>query len=302
MTRSSAMSCLCLSLLAAPASVAQAPESLAQVIGQHTAARGGADAIEAVRTIRLDITIREPGFTVDGSYRATRDGSMRIDVCASGQRVFTEALRGGQAWSRGQGAAAAAVDESPAGAAALRHGVEAPFKLFGLHEMPGRGHRLELRGRESVDGVSYHVIDVTFDDGYRSSYYLNPDTWLIDRERQRRALHVDVDPRPEWIETLFEDYRRIAGVLFPFRQTERRVSTGDLMAVTFVNAIEVNPALAVTDFDAAQVAESDEYACHAVAAPADTAIRASPPQYQHVAGHGEHDAGERYDLRPEALE
>jgi hypothetical protein len=241
---------LSLAVVWATASATPAPDSLEGLIARHTAARGGAEAIEAVHAIAIDLTVREPRFTVDGRYRATRDGSMRIDIQADGQRVFTEALYRGRAWSRGQGDTALAEPESAAGAAALRHGVEGPFKLFGLHEMAGRGHRLELRGRESVDGVSYYVVDVTLDDGYHSSYYVNPDTWLIDRERQYRALHVDVDPEPEWIETLFEDYRRVAGVMFPFQQIERRLSTGDVLADTSVRAIEVNPPLDASDFEA----------------------------------------------------
>ena len=44
--------------------------------------------------------------------------------------------------------------------AALRHGVELPGKLFGLHELKGRGHRIELGERENIDGISYYVLAV----------------------------------------------------------------------------------------------------------------------------------------------
>lgn len=43
------------------------------------------------------------------------------------------------------------------------------------------------------------------DDGYQTTYYLNVMAWLVDRERQHRPLHVDIDPTPVWIETRFEE-------------------------------------------------------------------------------------------------
>jgi hypothetical protein len=48
--------------------------------------------------VRYLLTIKEPSFEVTGTYVATRDGSMRIDIEADGQRVFSEGVHDGQAW------------------------------------------------------------------------------------------------------------------------------------------------------------------------------------------------------------
>jgi hypothetical protein len=238
-----------LMVLAASAAVAAPPSpSLEWILEKHTQARGGRDAIEAVHGIRMDIAITEPKYTAEGRYTATRDGSMRIDVFIGGDRVFTEALDRGQAWSRAAGESAPGVTGSSAGAAALRHGVEAPFKLFGLHEMQSRGHRLRYVGRVAIDQVDYYALEATLDDGYQTTYYLDPTTWLIARERQYRALHVDVDPTPEWIETSFDDYRLEAGVQYSHRQVERQVATGNVLVTTVVRSITVNPPLDDTLF------------------------------------------------------
>ncbi len=60
--------------------------------------------------------------------------------------------------------------------AALRHGVELPGKLFGLHELKARGRRIELDGREKIEGVNYYVLRLTLNDGYRTTLYINPKT------------------------------------------------------------------------------------------------------------------------------
>ena len=219
---------------------------LDSVIARHVEARGGASAIEAIHSYEADIRIVEPTFEVDGNYIATRDGRMRIDISVGGERVFTEALDRGRAWtwSPDEGVLAG----SAAGAAALRHGIEFPSKVFGLHEMRPRGHRLELAGRETIDGIDYHALRLTLDDGFEVRYYLHPETWLIERERTTRALHVDVDPTPEWIETVYSDYRPVGGVLYSYKQVERRVTTGNVLSTGTIREIRINPSLAADRF------------------------------------------------------
>ena len=100
-----------------------------------------------------DRHIVDADVEVDGKYRATRPGRMRIDVLAAGKHVYTEAFDGTRAWQwKGKGNVE---EESPKGIAALRHGVELPGKLFGLDELHQRGHRVELANRELIDGMNY---------------------------------------------------------------------------------------------------------------------------------------------------
>lgn len=211
---------------------------LDELIAANTTARGGASAIEAVRVFDSDLHIVEPGFAVDGRYVATRDGSMRVDILMDGERVFAEALHDGRgwSWSPGDGVKAASVQ----GIAALRHGIEFPLKLFGLHEMQRRGHRLAVAGRERIREIEYDVLILTLDDGHESRYYLNPTSGLIERERQFRALHVDVDPTREWIETEYSDYRPAGGVLFPYRQVERQLDSGAVLSTLTIKSIGIN--------------------------------------------------------------
>jgi hypothetical protein len=206
---------------------------------------GGQAAIEAVHSIQVDLHIVDPGFAVDGVYRAVRPGRMRIDIMSSGKHVFTEAFDGQRAWEGRD----KAVATSPKAAAALRHGVELPGKLFGLHEVQQRGQKLELSGRAAIDGVDYHVLRLTFADGYTTTLYVDPNTWLITRRRDVRPLHVDVDPTPVTIESRYSDFRAISGVQFAFASTDVDLSTGKVLETTTVKSIVVNPAVAETIFE-----------------------------------------------------
>ena len=211
-----------------------------QVIEQNTEAMGGRSAIEAVRSIEVDLHIVDPDFEVDGKYRAARPGRMRIDILADGKHVYTEAFDGDRGWEwKGTGIEEA----SPKGTAALRHGVELPGKLFGLHELRQRGHRVDLAKREVIDGTNYHALRIMLSDGYITTLYVDPSSWLITRRRDVRPLHVDVDPTATTIESRFSDFRKIDGILFAFTAADTDLATYKVLETTTVRSVKVNPHL-----------------------------------------------------------
>src|SRR5207237_489371 len=142
----------------------RSPTTADEVIERHTKAMGGRAAIEAIQSIEFDLHITDPKFEVDGTYFAARPGKMRIDVNAGGEHVFTEAFDGQKGWQwEGKGSAQKTATEKAT--AALRHGVELPGKLFGLHELKAAGHGIELAEREYIDGIQHYVLRLTLSDG-----------------------------------------------------------------------------------------------------------------------------------------
>jgi hypothetical protein len=216
------------------------PRTIDEVIDRNTQAMGGEKAIEAVQSISIDLHIVDPGFAVDGTYRAARPGRMRIDVNTDGKHVFTEAFDGDRGWQwKGEGTTMVA--ESAKATAALRHGVELPGHLYGLHELRRRGHRIELIGREKIEDIDYYALRLTLNDGYATTLYVDPKSWLITRRRDMRPLHVDIDPTPTTIEQHLSEFRQVAGVWFSFANTETDLKTGKLLETTTVRAITINP-------------------------------------------------------------
>jgi hypothetical protein len=221
--------------------------SLDEIVERNTDAMGGRAAIEAVQSIQIDLHIKDPSFEVDGTYYAARPGKMRIDVSAEGKHVFTEAFDGRSGWQwEGKGEQKAATEKATA---ALRHGVELPGKLFGLHELKARGHGLKSVGRERIGGVNYHVLQLILNDGYAVSLYVDPDTWLVTRRRDVRPLHVDADPTPTTIEQVSSDFRDVNAVKFPFATAETDLKTGQLLESTVTKSVKINPTLPLTLFD-----------------------------------------------------
>jgi hypothetical protein len=133
--------------------------------------------------------------------------------------------------------------------AALRHGVELPGKLFGLHELRARGPRMKSIGREQIDGVNYYVLQLILNDGAAISLYIDPNSWMVTRRRDVRPLHVDVDPTPTTIEQVSSDFHDVDGVKFPFATAETDLNTGKLLESTLTKSVKINPTLPPTLFD-----------------------------------------------------
>jgi hypothetical protein len=189
----------------------RAPQTVDEVIERNRQAMAGRATIEAVNSIEVDLHIIDP-----------------------------EAFDGHRAWQwKGEGAAIQ--EESPKATAALRHGVELPGKLFGLHELQRRGHRVDLTGRERIDGIDYCALRITLNDGYTTTLYVDPKSWLVTRRRDFRPLHVDVDPTPTTIESRFSDFRKVNGVLFAFASSDTDLATGKVSETTTMRSIKVNP-------------------------------------------------------------
>lgn len=238
----------CLATAATACASAPVKSELDRIVEQHVAARGGRAAIEAVQAVRIALTIQEDDSRVDADYLASRDGRMRIDILQNGTRVYSEGIDAQGSWQWAENNAQSGAS-SPAGAAALRRGLEAPMIVRGLHELRARGHVLTLLPSERIDGIDYHVIRVRFADGYVTRYYIHPKTWLIDRRRDTRPLQPDVDARPAQIEERYFNWREFGGVRYPVRTTQFDLSSRKQLQATLARSLTVNPQLAPNAFD-----------------------------------------------------
>jgi hypothetical protein len=220
---------------------------LDQLIERNLQAAGGRSATRAVQAIKVNLHIVDPGFEADGVYYATRPGRMRIDITVGGKRVYAEAFDGKRGWQwNGKGDA---VEESKTATNALRHGIELPDKLFGLDEIRQRGNQLELVGRETIENVNYYVLRLTFFDGFTTTLYVDPQTWLVTRHRDVRSLHPDVDPTPTTIETTMRDFRKVDNRMFAFASTDTDLKTGKTLETATMSEIIVNPPIPPGFFD-----------------------------------------------------
>jgi len=213
--------------------------TLSQIIDRHNAAIGGKQAVRSTQSARIKLTIKEPKFEVDGVYVADRKLRMRIDIYDGDKRVYTEAYDGKNAWVMGENESSVK-DESAQGTVALRNGIISPDKLFGLDEIMTMGYSLQLQGRQEVEGINYYVVRFVPEPKDPIDLYIHPETWLIERSRQTKALHPDVDPTPQTVEARYSDFRKVDGVLRSFKTVSTNLKTGEIVQTDTVHDVQTN--------------------------------------------------------------
>jgi hypothetical protein len=215
--------------------------TLDDVIAHNTEARGGAEALDRVRTCWFDIEISENGQTFPIRYYASLDRLTRVDVVIDGQRAYSEGVDGDGVWLWEGGAPAAQPSVAEGSANALLHGVES--NLVGLHRFRERGAQLELAPQEVLEGVNYHVIACTYSTGHLTYFYVDPNSWLITRKRDQRAYHPDVDATEQHVESRFSDFQTVDGVVAPHLNEDFNIDTGAQLSTARVLARRLNPDL-----------------------------------------------------------
>jgi hypothetical protein len=200
---------LCLVAVAAPAAAQDNAQSL---IAKNLEARGGAAALDAIKTLSLQGRQIEPG-DFELTFKQTQErigngGAVRYDLGVQGLNVV-QAYDGRTAWrinpfqGRKDAERMSADDARQLADAAL---VEGPL-LASRHD----GSRVEYLGRDDFDGTLAYKIKVSQKDGDEFVYWLDPDTFLeikIDETRRIRGAR-------QTTETELGDYEKIAGVYFP---------------------------------------------------------------------------------------
>jgi len=231
---------LLLACLLGPAPAALA-DRLDQILACNAAALGGMATLGGIDMLRFDLDIREPTFAVTGRYVASRDGTMRIDVFADGERVFAEGLEDGRAW---QWTPDGLADARPEGAAALRHGIEAPGRFWTLSQLRRRGVQVEWLEPGPQARSQEWQLRLTRADGSQLDYFIDRFSCLPTREISRRALHPDVDPTVVAIETSWRDPFTVDGVV-RFQVSEQYdLDSGEWLGTTRIVDIEQEPELA----------------------------------------------------------
>lgn len=221
--------------------------SLQDVIDRNVEARGGAAALDAVRTCWFDLQIDERGQVIPLRYYASVDRLARVDVMIDGQRAYSEGVDARGVWLWPAGAPAATPSVAEGSANALLHGVE--MNLVGLHRFAERGSRLTLEQPETIDGVEYQVVECVYPTTHVTNFYFDPNTGHIARRRDRRAYHPDADQTQQNVETRFSDFQTVNGVVSADLNEDYDLDSGAKISSARVLTRRFNPDLPENLFD-----------------------------------------------------
>jgi hypothetical protein len=217
------------------------PPAVRTIIGRFVAARGGLARLRAVRTVRMVGTITfGAGPAFQDVVELERPDRVRTRL-ALADGVLIQAYDGCTAWmidgSRGDTLAHVL-------APGVAKNVAAGADIDGpLVDAAAKGNRVTFAGLDTTGGRSAWALQVDRPDSTVDIYEIDTVSY-----RQVRWLgHRTMNGHPVVFESTFGDYRRVAGVLFPFRIASRTRGRSGGQRVVF-DSVAVNVPIPARDF------------------------------------------------------
>ena len=230
---------LSLFLIVSDARAGECNTDLEALLENYVSARGGAEALDRQKALRIISTHYEGEYQPQFDYRVMKPGYMWIRATYRDGFVYTEGFDGERGWEQPGDVAAEYVD-GDAGRA-LNQGAMSPVHLYGLNHMEALGAILTFNGCEVIDGTRYYVLNVVSAFGTDIDYYINAESYRLERGRSVRPLHPTQDPTPVTIEERWADFRPVEGVLHPFAYSQWNVDSGERMTRLEIHEITQMP-------------------------------------------------------------
>ena len=211
-------------------------QTVDEIVAKHLAARGGAGKIAAIGSLRMTAKARAEGGREAVVVREVkRPDRIRVEFTVQGV-TGVYAYDGERGWrvSPFDGK----LEPEPMPPESTRSAIEWSDIGGPLVDWKAKGHRVELAGRESLEGREAWRLNVTLKNGDVRHLYLDAQSFLHVRTGATR----NVAGRQVETETTFADYREEAGVLFP-HAVEIGIEGRPSRLRILVETIEVNPVL-----------------------------------------------------------
>jgi outer membrane lipoprotein-sorting protein len=229
MMRKVCMSMIALAVLT-PCLLAQ---SVDEIIAKNVQARGGADKLKSVQTIKSTATMSMgPGMEAPGVLIQKRPALARLEFTVQGLTAV-QAFDGKNAWQimpfmGKKDPELMSADESKE--------TEEMADLDGpLMDYKSKGHQVELQGKEKVEGTDAYKLKVTLKNGDVQTIYIDSDSFLEIKEVTKRTVRGT----EQEIESAIGDYKAVSGIMFPFAVESGIKGTDQKQKLTITN-VELN--------------------------------------------------------------
>jgi len=208
-------------------------QNIDKIIAQHIEAHGGATKWKQVEAMK--ITGRFIAFSIEKEFMAikTKNGEYYSDLYL-GKFAVKEAFDGKEGWT---------IDPwqeidfprrlNTAEKNVFNQKAEFFTPFFNYKE---KGHKVELIGKETLEGNEVYKIKLTRSNGYIETWYLNTKTYL---EFKCESQWVDF----AWqlpCETYFDDFQKVDGLTIPFYVEQ---TFGQRNRILTIEKVELNTKL-----------------------------------------------------------
>jgi hypothetical protein len=182
-------------------------QSVDEVVAKNTAAVGGLDKFNAIKTATMSGMMTVQGMDLNISIQVLNKKAVRTDVEVMGQTV-TVVYNDGAGWQINPMLGSSDAQDLPK--EALDEAKWQCYLSSALIDYKERGLTAEYAGEQTVEGKKMYVVKLTSKDGNVSSYFINQADNLIYKVVAKRNMQgQEIEA-----ETVFSNYKEYNGMKF----------------------------------------------------------------------------------------
>ncbi len=211
-------------------------QTVDELIAKHITARGGMDKLKAAKTMRLTgkLTVG-PGMEAPFTLELKRPKNMRMEFTFQGMTGI-QGFDGTTAWMvmpfMGKKDPERVPDEE-AKETAEQADFDGPLVDHGT-----KGHKVELMGKDKVEGTDAYKLKVTLKSGDVRYIYLDAEYFLEIKSEGRRTVRGT----EQEFESSLGDYKEVEGLVLPHAM-EGGAKGSPMKQKMTIEKVEVNPAI-----------------------------------------------------------
>ncbi|MBI1745957.1 MAG: hypothetical protein HYR55_05125 [Acidobacteria bacterium] len=222
-------------LLAAGLLALESPaQTVDEVISKNNQARGGLDKLKAVKSMRMTGKIITQGMDAPLNLQSKRPNKLRVEMTIQG-KTMVQGFDGETAWWIMPFMGSTDAEKMPqqeATSVMQQADMDGP-----LVDYKDKGHKVELIGKEDMEGTPVYKLKLTLKSGDLQYIYLDSQNFIQLKQTvklKRPAGDVEVD-------IFYGDYKPVNGLMIP--HSIERKSKGQPVAQVSIVKVELdNPA------------------------------------------------------------
>jgi hypothetical protein len=201
-------------------------QTVDEVIDKHVKALGGKENLNKILNVVMEGSLSIQGTEIALTLTQVHNKLNRQDITAMGMRGF-ELLTDKDGWSympfQGMQKPEPKTEDEVKQS-------QSDLDIAGpLVDYAAKGHKVELVGKEDVDGTECYKIKASLVSGKELTFFIDPSTYLIIRTKEKRKMNgQEMD-----LQTDFSDYKDVEGVKMPYGITQQ-------FGTVLISSIKVN--------------------------------------------------------------
>lgn len=184
-------------------------QEAADILEKMIEAQGGRKPLESVTDTTLSGSMEMIQMGISGSVTLYQKdpNKVRWDGEAMGM-VFTQAFDGQTAWT---------TDPQTGTTEEMPENLADYFKREAIGDdallnPEKHGITYALKGKETIEGKDYSILEQTFPDGYKVTFYVDAQTYLPYKTKAKTLNQMGLEAEGE---TLLSDYKKVEGMMVP---------------------------------------------------------------------------------------